>query len=190
MNCIRIWGRVALRVAAVFWLGAFLTTSLWAFQRPLTTKSHNYPDAPMAIRQSWVELTETFATPTLAGASNSKARGSRIRYANRAGQLPSRYELHGQVLCQNQTRQTIEVFALTIVPMNAFHQPVRPSGQAQPYATQQVVESLPQGMVKRIPWELMVNSPDIYEVAVVVTQVRFSDGSVWKAPQEELIEGH
>ena len=48
--------------------------------------------------------------------------------------------------------------------------------------------SIPRGASERLTWEQRVDSLDVYEVAVVVTRVRFADGSVWMAPNEELVD--
>ena len=174
--------------AAALMLSLPVCTALWAAQRPLKSKAHNYAGAPVLIKQSKVELVETFATPTQVGTRNPSVRGSRIRHANRAGLLPSRYVLQGELLCRNQAPGTVEALELSIVALDAFHRPLQPRGQVEAYAEEQVMETLPRGASKRISWQLPIASADVYEVAVIVTRVRFSDGTVWLAPEEELID--
>ena len=181
-------GGVGLQAIAVYLLSAVVCTSLWALQRPLRSKVHNYADAPVVVKQSKVTLIETFATPTQLRAANTKARTSRVRYANRAGLLPSTYAIKGEVFCQNQASRTVEALALTIVALDAFHQAITPPGRVKSYSIQQVVETLPRRSSRRITWQVPAGSPEVYEVAVIITGVRFSDGSVWHAPAEEIID--
>ena len=178
----RAW--LAVAVAA----GMLAAPALWALQRTVKTKTHNYPNAPVEIRRSQVALTQTFATPTQTGAPDSGARRSRVRYANRDGLVASGYTLNGETSCINKSTQGVAAFALTIVALDAFHQPVQLPGQREAFAVQQIVEPLARGGTAQVTWEQPVASPDIYEVAVVVTRVRFADGSVWFAPGEELID--
>jgi len=177
-----------LRTGSVCLLSALFCTSLWALQRALKSKVHNYPNAPVEVKRSEVTLMETFATPTQTRGLDEGARKSRVRYANREGLSPSSFVLTGAITCMNRSSQMVEALALTIVALDAFHQPVQLPGQRAAYLVQQILEALPRGASKRITWEQPVGSSDVYEVAVVVTRVRFADGSVWFAPGEELID--
>ena len=188
MNVSRRTSSKFLRLWAVYLLGAVLCTSLWALQRALRSKIHNYPNAPVEVKRSDVTLVETFATPTKAVGAEAGTKHSRVRYANREGLAPSMFVLNGEITCTNKSTQMVEALALTVVALDAFHQPIQLPGQRQGYVVQQVLEKLPRGVSKRITWEQQVASADVYEVAVVVTRVRFADGSVWFAPGEELID--
>ncbi len=159
---------------------------LWALQRAVKAKSHNYPHTPMVVKQVKATLTEVFGMPTQAG--SAEGAHTHVRYANRANQIPSTYVLKGEAVCVNGSSQSIEAFKLNIVALDAFHQPVHLPNQREPYALKQIVESIPHGGSKAIEWEQVVESEDVYEVAVVVTGVRFADGSVWRAPDEELLD--
>ena len=178
----------ALKAATLSLLGVLVCTSLWALQRALKSKIHNYPNTPVEVKRSEVTLVETFATPTQAGSTESGTKKSRVRYANREGLSPSTFVLNGELYCLNKSSQMVEALALTVVALDAFHQPIQLPGQRQGYVVQQVLEKLPRGASKQIAWEQPVASSDVYEVAVVVTRVRFADGSVWFAPGEELID--
>jgi hypothetical protein len=167
-------------------LACFASTAA-AMQRVVKSKAHNYPDAPVEIRRSSVELIETFTSPTQFALPESKAKTSRVRYANRAGLAPSVYVLDGEVSCQNTSSQAVEAISIVVIPMDAFHQPVL-TGQADASAMQQIVETIPRGASRRIPWQQRVPSTDVYEVAVVITRVRFADGTIWTAPSEELLD--
>lgn len=174
-------------------LSVLVCASLWSAQRVLKSKVRNYPNAPVVLKESKVRIVEVFGTPTqplTPGAiPGARIRGSRVRYANRAGLLPSTYVLEGEVSCRNQSRQTVEALEVAIVPLDAFHQPIPPQHRATPYIVQQMATSLPSGAFQWVTFEqLPLSSPDVYEVAVVITRVRFADGSVWMAPKEELID--
>lgn len=171
----------------VYLFGMAACASVWALQKAVRSKLHNYPNAPIEIKRSEVLLVETFSAPAV-DFPDAASRKSRIRYANRGGLAPSTFLLNGTALCVNRSAQSVSAFALTIVALDAFHQPIHLSGQKDVYAVQQVVTSLPRGGSKEISWQLASSSSDIYEVAVVVTKVRLGDDSLWVAPGEELID--
>lgn len=180
--------------AAAFFLifiGSFTTgtSSAWATQKTIKSKVHNYPNAPVVIKQSQVRLSETYTNPSQTTATGSAGTAqSRVRYANRAGLDPSTFVLSGEVLCVNNSSQPVEALALTVVALDAFHQPVQLPGQRDAYAVQQIVVSIPRGTSKSVSWEKSAGQLNIYEAAVIVTRVRFADGSAWVAPGEELID--
>ena len=165
-----------------------LCAPVWALQRTLKSKAHNYPSAPVEVRRSQVSLAETFTTPTQFMTSDIKAKTTRVRYANRAGLAPSVFVLSGEIVCANTSAQVVEALSLTVVPLDAFHQPIETPGQQQGFTMQQTLGSLPHGGTKRIVWEQPIGSADVYEVAVIITRVRFADGKVWVAPNEELLD--
>ena len=176
------------RIAAVMTGLMVVCSALAAAQRPVKTKIHNYANAPVMTKESKVALVETFASPMQAGLQDSTTRLSRIRYANRAGLTPSTFELQGELLCHNKGSQRVEAMAVTIVVLDAFHQPIRSGARGEPMTVQQMVIQLPQRGAKRVVWQLPVSNGDVYEVAAIVTRVRFEDGSVWMAPNEELVD--
>jgi hypothetical protein len=178
----------AIRMTAGFLAVWCLATSVWALQRPLKAKMHNYANAQLIVKESKVVLIETFAQPLQGGVQQGVTRGSRIRYANRAGLLPSTYELKGELLCYNKSSQTVEAIALTIVALDAFHQPIPIGGRGDANLIQQIVVQMPERSSKRVTWQQTVSSADVFEVAVIVTRIRFKDGSIWVAPTEELID--
>jgi hypothetical protein len=174
------------RIAWLLVLGLSASTAS-ALQRTVKSKTHNYKGAPVEIRRSGVTLVETFTAPTQFAMPEAKQKTSRVRYANRAGLAASVFVLNGQLSCQNTSSQTVEALSVTIVPLDAFHQPLL-TGQAEGSATQQIVQAIPRGATRQIAWEQRVNSSDVFEVAVVITRVRFADGTIWVAPGEELLD--
>lgn len=179
--------RTARRTLAIYLFGMVACASVWALQKSIRSRLHNYPNAPIEIKRSQVTLAETFSAPSLA-VPDAAPQKSRIRYANRGGLLSPTFLLSGTALCANRSPQSVSAFALTIVALDAFHQPIQLSGQKDVYAVQQIVASLPRGGSKEINWQLVSSSKDVYEVAVVVTKVRLGDDSLWVAPGEELID--
>ena len=167
---------------------ALLCAPVWALQRTLKSKAHNYPKAPVEVTHSQVSLVETFTSPTQFMTSETKAKTTRVRYANRAGLSPSVFMLNGEITCANTSAQPVEALSMTVVPLDAFHQPIGSPGQQPGFTMQQALGSLPRGGTKRITWEQPVGSADVYEVAVIITRVRFADGKVWTAPEEELLD--
>ena len=167
---------------------ALFCASSWALQRTLKSKAHNYPKAPVEVTRSQVSLVETFTSASQFMTTETKAKTTRVRYANRAGLAPSVFMLSGEITCVNMSTQPVEAVSLTVVPLDAFHQPIGAAGQQPGFTMQQTLGSLPRGGTKRITWEQPVGSADVYEVAVIITLVRFADGKVWTAPEEELLD--
>ena len=176
------------RAAAVFIGCALMSTSLWALQRVLKAKALNYPKTPVEATRAHVTLVETYTMPTQYVAPDAKARTSRVRYANRAGLSPSVFMLNGEVLCTNTSGKTVEALSLAVILLDAFHQPIQMTGRAGAPDVQQIMETLSRGGSKRITWEQQVRSTEVYEIAVVVTRIRFADGTTWIAPPEELLD--
>ena len=160
----------------------------WALQKTVKSKTFTYPHSPVQATRSRVRFVETFYSPTQVASPGARTRGSRIRYANRAGLSPSSFVLSGEVDCHNTSSQTVEAFALTIIALDAFHQPLRLPGEPGLYAIEQVVTTISRGASKHVTWERRMPTGDVFEVAVVITRVRFADGSVWLAPREELLD--
>ena len=175
-------------MAGVVLLGTAVAGSVWATERAIKSKPRNYSHAPILIKRSDVTLVEIYSTPGAMTAPGMTGGGSRVRYANRAGLLPSSYMLEGGLLCRNQGKQRAEAFGLTVVLLDAFHQPVQATGLQGGSKMNQVVETLQQGEEKRVAWQQQASTVDIFEVAVIITRVRFADGSVWLAPSEELVD--
>ena len=165
-------------------LSLLLNVSLLAAQRLVKSKAHSYPKSPVLLEQTKVTLFETFSPPEQFGIPG--AARSRVRYANR--NLPPTLMLDGRVVCVNRSVQGIEALKLTIVLFDAFHQSISVLGQQGASLVKQIVTSLPKNASKELTWQERVDSTDIYEVAVVLTGVRFADGSVWLAPNVELVD--
>ncbi len=176
-----VWGVVASL------MGATLSSTLPALDRQITCRGHNYAHAPVIITHSSVTLAEVYSTPTETVIPGRTTQGSQVRDANHPD-LPSAYVLRGEAICRNHSSQAVEAVGLTIVTFDAFHQPLHSLAGLDVPVIKQVVVRIPKGAETRIEWEQPIASNEIYEVAVVVTRVRFADGGVWLAPSEELID--
>ena len=179
-------GDWAIWCAVTGMLGISVCGPLWASQHPVKSRTHNYPNAPVTLSGSRVTLVEIYATPSQGGIPGSGR--SRIQYANRKDLVPPTMTLTGEVVCSNVSPQAIEAVKLTLVLLDAFHGAIGPSGQQDRFVVKQVIVPIPAKASKVITWEQQVETTEIYEVAVVVTGVRFADRSVWLAPSEELID--
>ena len=171
-------------------LWASISPPLRALQKEIKSKPRNYRNAQVIIKESTVKLVEVFSTPTqmvFPGSTGMKAKPSMIQYANRAGQLPSAFLLTGKVLCKNKARQAVEAVGLTVVLLDAFHQAVQIGGQNASLLYKLSTHISP-SMEGELTWEKQVDTLDVFEIAVIVTRARFSDGSVWMAPEEELVD--
>jgi len=180
------WGRRVAWVTTAALACVTVASSVWGMQRSLKTKPRNFHNAPVVVKHAKAFLTEAFSAPTQAAGSDVGK--SHVRYANRANKEPLSFELQGEMICVNQSSQPVEALKLAIVPLDAFQQPIRVPGQRDAYAVKQVVVSIPRGGSTRVEWEQAVDASDVYEVAVIVIGVRYADGSVWRAPDEELID--
>ena len=164
-----------------------LAWPLAARQSKPRVRGHTYAESPVTVRQPTVLLVEMFTAPHQYLVSGEEPKLSRVRYANRPP-TQTIYVLEGQLLCRNRSGKAIEVIGLTIVPMNAFQQPILPVSRHDSTHALQVVVNLPDRAERRISWKQQVSSADVYEVGVVVTHVRFTDGEVWQAPPIELVD--
>ena len=179
-------GCVRLRLLLAAALVAGLAPLVWAVQRDIKAKCHTFKNAPVQATNPRVRLVEIFATSTsLSDPTSQQVHGTRVRYMNRANQLPSAFVLSGEVTCVNRSPKLIQAIKLTVVPMNAFHEAMRSS--TTDTTGNQVMLSLSPGSSRVVSWEQRAPSSDVYQVAVVVTAVTFANDEVWRAPDEELI---
>ena len=157
----------------------------WALQRTVTAKIHNYKEGPVTITRTTALLMETY------GESNAQpgaAKGSSVRYANRANQQVSTFVLQGKALCQSVSSQPIEAIALGVALLDPFHERIPIPGERNGFANTLLMVDLPPRGSKEVAWEYALRSSELYEAAVTITRIRFKDGTVWSAPAEEVID--
>lgn len=156
-----------------------------ALQRSVKAAIKQFSSTPVDVQDTKIRLQETFSSPTQSAAEEGGE--TRVRYANR--KQASQLVLTGEGLLVNRSPQRIEAVAVTTMPLDAFGDALDAAqGQQGVYKLHRITEAIPKGGAVRFAWEQPVTSEDVYEVAVAVTAVRFSDGSVWLAPKDKLTE--
>ncbi len=159
-------------------------SALAGLQRVIQSRLANHPDSPVVVERCAARLMETYAGPgqfpfATMNDTEVRVKRSRVRYVNRLNQQIPTYMIEGQLTLHSQFRKKVAVMEVTTTFLNAFRERV---GQSQ-YA---VTEPLQPYETKTINWSMALPHPEVYEMFVVVTGVRFEDGMVW-SPNEEAI---
>ena len=157
--------------------------ALYAADRVVRATVQNAPDAPVLVESSTIKLTELYARAEGTLISGEGTQWSRANYAGTGAR--SQLFLEGQTIVKNTSDQTVEVLALTIMPLDPFHQPMAQTGGAM-YSIYQVTESIAANATKMITWRTPVSSSNMFEVVALVTAVRFADGNAWTAPRDYI----
>ncbi len=182
----RMAGVRGLWFQALVCLGGVLLLSLQAdaSQRAIRTRVANHERAPVALVTATTELVQTYSDPTqaafLALASDRVATApSRVQYLNHMNQDIPTYLLEGALEIRNNTSKEIETLQLTTVFLNAFRERISSEQQSlmAPFLPHQSQE---------VRWSRSLPSQEVFELYLVITKVRFSDGTIW-APTEELL---
>lgn len=165
---------------AVTWCGS----SAWGIQREVRTRFAHYDDAPVIVQEATVRLVQTYSAPSqfplaLSEGSDLKVSRTKVRNINRLNQQVPTYQLHGQLDVRNATRKTVDMLQLTTVFFNAFHERLSTVQDSLP-------STLSARQRKTITWTKSLPNEEVFELFVVISAVRFTDGSVW-SPEEELI---
>lgn len=161
---------------------------VWAGERRIRSRVLRIDHAPVAAKDPQASLIEFMGPPESMVGTTSTRRQSGVRYANRKGIWPSRYALQGKVMCRNMSRQTIEAISLTTILLDPFNRTQRAAATSGQYQLHSVIERFPRGVWKRIEWEIVDSPAEVYEVVVLVTGVRFENGTVWTVPQSEVAQ--
>lgn len=179
-------GRRGLLTGTLLVLCATVLASPPAFgmEREVRTRIANYDEAPVIVRQAAVYLVQSYGNPTSApvvasGDNSPSTRHNRVRYMNRLNQEIPRYQLESELHLQNLTPKEIEAFQVTMIFLNAFHERIASDQQS-------VTEPLGPREMKTVEWSRKLPHQEVFELFLVITAVRFQDGSVW-VPVEELI---
>ena len=159
-------------------------TVLWAKEQSLRVRTFNPAHAPVLLKDPQATLIEEFVDPGEEWSPG--ARRSRVNSVNNP--RVSVFTVKGQVECANQSSQTIEAVGLTVVSLDAFHERTQSLWQSASSNSQHTDLALARWGSKTLSWTERASSRDLYELAIVVRAVRFADGSVWQAPQEELVD--
>ena len=173
-------------------LGAILlalalgTPAAWAgLQRTLQSRLANFTDSPVTLESSSAKLSATYASPgqfpfATINDTEVRVKRSRVRYVNRLNQQIPTYLVEGKLTLRNRFEKRVDVLELTTTFLNAFREQVGQSHQAvadpmQPYET------------KTVAWSTTLPHPEVYEIFVALTGVRFHDGTVWAANEEAIV---
>lgn len=172
----RLLPQVGLLVTGLF-VGTLVGVAL---DRSLVVLTANYPEAPVTLERAELRLVETFTGPTqLPPLPDLEIPRSRVRYLNVKNRLPLSYAIEGQVTCRNRTQKVVEAVQLTTIVLNPFRERLRLS-----------VVTLRSRVAPRdtesLSWSETFGTKDAEEVRLAITAVRFSDGTVWTAPDKDL----
>lgn len=172
---------------AALWLCGLLVSGLvWALQRTLESRGLNYPDAPIVISHSEVVLIAPDSTPVKVVFSDRKQRQpDEVYYLTR--KEPG-YFLKGRIICRNTSAHSAEALQLAVVLLDALYNPVQMFAQPELSSARQLTTLLPAGTERTFHWEQKIPTADFVAVAVAVTRARLSNGTVWQASNEELID--
>ena len=164
---------------------AFGHETAGGFQRTIRTRIANYEEAPVKVQQASTQLVQTYSQPgqfplATLGDEEVKLRRSRVRYLNHLNHQVATYLLEGELVLENVTRQEIIAVQLTTVFLNAFRERI---GTEQ----QSLTVSLAPRRTQTIRWSRNLSQEEVFELYVVVTRVRFHDGTVWTATEELIL---
>lgn len=160
------------------------STALWAAEHALRARVFNPPHAPVLLKEPRATLVEEFLAPGQAWSPG--VRGHRVANANHP--RVSVFVIEGDVTCDNRSPQAVEAVGLMVVSLDAFHERTQSLLESAVYTSQHTDLSLSRRGSRRLRWRQPASSKDIYELAIVVRGVRFTDGSVWRASDEELVD--
>ncbi|MBI2103966.1 MAG: hypothetical protein HYT90_00090 [Candidatus Omnitrophica bacterium] len=184
--------RAVRRCRVTHWIGLIVCAvssviacqEAFGFERAVRTRIANYEEAPVSLRAASTQLVRTYDNPnqiSLAAleGGDRQVKRSRVQYINRLNQQAATYLLEGELELRNQTRKDIAALQITTVFLNAFRERIGTERQS-------LSEPLRPGQTKQVRWSRGLPYQDVFELYVIVTAVRFSDGTVW-SPADELI---
>ena len=185
----------AVAVAAVA-----LGLAAWAGEQVLKSSPQNYNEAPVLAKSSSAIYTDQrvasaraptpVSTPRALVSASSGEPGAEPRSkflsssTSRASPISKAYSLQGSVRCWNRSRKNVEALGLLVVPFDADHN-ILQSGRQSIIL---VEGSIPSGNQDNLTWQTSVSAMDVVEVSVAILSIKFSDGSVWEAPNVELVD--
>ncbi len=160
------------------------TAEVLGLQRDVRTRTANYDEAPVFLRDAKVRLIQTYSAPNqfplvLADGADVKIQRSRVRHLNRLNQQVPTYQLEGQLELRNASRKTVSMLQITTVFFNAFHERLSMEEES-------IFHTVPPRQTKMLSWMKSLPDEETYEMFFIISAVRFSDGTVW-SPEEELI---
>lgn len=179
------WWRPGLSMLPALLLALFpcLPEAADAGERRISTRIAGYEGAPVVVRSATGEVIHIYERPddlvVMAAAKGAAKSPQRVRYINRLNEEVRTVQLHGTLTLKNATNKTAEAIRIQTILFNAFRERVGSYEEV-------VQEPLGPFRIKQIEWSRAMPTEDIYELYVVITKIRFSDGDVW-SPTEELV---
>ncbi|MBI4598048.1 MAG: hypothetical protein HY737_06585 [Candidatus Omnitrophica bacterium] len=195
---ILLWCAASLMAAS--WTGA------WASGRTLKSSTQNYEQVPVVARASTASLIERQtasaeaaarstppkAAPARALVSTSDTTGQASRFvgvatASRSAKTEQEYWLRGDVKCWNKSPKTAEALGLLIVPMDQYQGALSTSRKN----LVRLSATIYGGSEQSFRWETVLEDAEavqkLEQVVVAILTIKFADGSVWEAPDVELV---
>ena len=176
---------LSVRVACAWLILCAATGTALADQRLLRTRIANYDHALVVLEQASTQLVEVYGDPNqvalaiIANGQMNRPALKRVRYLNRMNQEVATYQLEGELSLRNTTPKTVTALEITTIFFNAFRERISTERQT-------LIGSIEPRRTQRVQWSRPLPQKDTYELYVVVTKIRFDDGTIW-APVQELI---
>lgn len=206
------WWRALTLLAA----GVGLVPALWAMEHSLKASTQNYSTVPVLARSSTAVLVEeTVALGSESGsASSGRSQASRTLVSGGAtgshtlmsggGQpspaaststfvssntLPTRstgvsYLLKGEVKCWNKSPNGVEAIGVMVLPFDADHNAYS-DGRNNLLRLDGTIIG---GAEVTLPWKVPVTERTMVEVVVAILTIKFANGTIWKAPDVEIVD--
>ena len=164
---------------------ALIAEPIWGFQRTVRVRVANYEETPVVVQAASAQLVQTYSHPgqfplAEVGGEEVQVKRSRVRYVNKLNQEIPIYVLEGELTLRNHTHKEVAVLQLTTVFLNAFRERIATEQQS-------VTEVLRPLETRVIRWSRSLPHQEIFELYVIVTRVRFSDGTIWTATEELIL---
>ena len=205
--------RGALALAVAMGLGP----CLWAGERVLQASTQNYPTGQVLARASTAALVARnagtgsppasaaprglTASRTLVSTDNMEPSDAAMTSSDdhhespasrfvSAQAMPSKasgsleYWLRGEMKCWNKSSKAADGVGLLIVPFDADHKPLS-TGRSNLVRVNSTING---GAERALPWQVQVKEIAATEVLVAILSIKFSDGTIWSAPNVEAVD--
>ena len=178
----------------------FFVPLLWAGEQLIKSTPQNYSDVPVLARSATTVLVERrVSTPDPSSTASRPAPSRALVSAEHSDQTASRFVaatpaasktttsehvLKGDVRYWNRSSKTVELLGLLVAPFDSDHNSLTP-GRLN---VVRIAKQITGGHEQTIPWELRTPVVNIEEIVVAVLSVKFSDGTMWEAPNVEMVD--
>ena len=189
-----------LLVAVCAWATGSL---LLAAELSIPAESHNCDGAPIISRSSTARLIEqqgksTTSTTVTArpvnrtlvsssegeGESSSRFVSSATVKRTTTAAATTEHRLKGEIKCWNKSAKTADALGVLVVPLDEDANAL--IGGRKSMA--RVDGPIRSGQEVALPWELSLKATEVAEVSVVILTIKFADGTIWQAPDVEMVD--